>query len=92
MRLGALEAGGTKMVCAIGNESGEIFEKVTIPTETPDATMPELLGGYIQTRELENMETYIVPASLHGDQGVWAVWSWQEERYMEKLGHKVLQL
>ncbi len=26
MRLGALEAGGTKMVCAIGNANGEIYE------------------------------------------------------------------
>ena len=26
LRLGALEAGGTKMVCAIGNENGEIYE------------------------------------------------------------------
>ena len=25
MRLGALEAGGTKMVCAIGNANGENF-------------------------------------------------------------------
>ena len=25
MRLGALEAGGTKMVCAIGNANGEIY-------------------------------------------------------------------
>ena len=25
MRLGALEAGGTKMVCAIGDENGNIF-------------------------------------------------------------------
>ncbi len=33
MILGALEAGGTKMVCAIGNESGEILEQVSIPTE-----------------------------------------------------------
>ena len=36
MRLGALEAGGTKMVCAIGNEQGEIFEQISIPTETPE--------------------------------------------------------
>ena len=36
MRLGALEAGGTKMVCAIGNENGEIFERISIPTETPE--------------------------------------------------------
>ena len=34
MRLGALEAGGTKMVCAIGNENGEIFERISIPTVT----------------------------------------------------------
>ena len=38
MRLGALEAGGTKMVCAIGNEQGEIFEQVSIPTQTPEIT------------------------------------------------------
>lgn len=35
MRLGALEAGGTKMVCAIGNANGEIYERISIPTETP---------------------------------------------------------
>ena len=44
MRLGALEAGGTKMVCAIGNELGEIFERVSIPTETPEITMPKLIA------------------------------------------------
>lgn len=31
MRLGALEAGGTKMVCAIGDEKGNIFEKSLFP-------------------------------------------------------------
>lgn len=42
MLFGALEAGGTKMVCAIGNELGEILERVSIPTETPEITMPKL--------------------------------------------------
>ncbi len=46
MILGALEAGGTKMVCAIGNEKGEIMEQVSIPTETPDVTVPELLSFF----------------------------------------------
>ena len=46
MKLGALEAGGTKMVCAVGNESGEIFERIVIPTGMPDATMPELLAYF----------------------------------------------
>jgi fructokinase len=52
MRLGALEAGGTKMVCAIGNENGEIFERVSIPTEAPDITMPKLIS-YFADKEIE---------------------------------------
>ena len=52
MRLGALEAGGTKMVCAIGNEHGEIFERVSIPTETPEITMPKLID-YFKDKEIE---------------------------------------
>lgn len=43
MKIGALEAGGTKMVLAIGNENGEIFEQVSIPTETPEVTMPKMI-------------------------------------------------
>lgn len=52
MRLGALEAGGTKMVCAIGNENGEILERISIPTETPDITMPKLIS-YFADKEIE---------------------------------------
>ena len=52
MRLGALEAGGTKMVCAIGNEAGEIFEQVSIPTETPEITMPKLIA-YFKERNVD---------------------------------------
>lgn len=43
---GALEAGGTKMVCAIGNESGEILERISIPTRTPAETMPEMIAYF----------------------------------------------
>ncbi len=46
MVLGALEAGGTKMVCAVGNEKGEIFEQVSIPTQTPEITIPKLTAYY----------------------------------------------
>ena len=35
MLIGALEAGGTKMVCALGREDGTIIEQVSIPTTTP---------------------------------------------------------
>lgn len=52
MILGALEAGGTKMVCAIGDESGRILEQVSIPTETPDITMPKMID-YFRERKIE---------------------------------------
>lgn len=43
MLYGAIEAGGTKMVCAIGDESGKILEQVSIPTTTPEETMPKII-------------------------------------------------
>ena len=36
MRIGALEGGGTKMVLAVCNENGEVLDRVSIPTETPE--------------------------------------------------------
>lgn len=52
MILGALEAGGTKMVCAIGDETGAIFEQVSIPTETPEITMPKMIT-YFKEKGIE---------------------------------------
>ncbi|MCR5626087.1 MAG: ROK family protein [Lachnospiraceae bacterium] len=43
MVYGALEAGGTKMVCALGDENGKITEQVSIPTTTPEETMPKII-------------------------------------------------
>lgn len=43
MIFGALEAGGTKMVCALGSENGEILERISIPTVTPEETLPKLV-------------------------------------------------
>lgn len=43
MLFGALEAGGTKMVLAIGNEDGEILQKTSIPTMDPSQTIPDIL-------------------------------------------------
>ena len=42
MKIGALEAGGTKMVLAIYNEKAEIEHTLTLPTETPDITVPKM--------------------------------------------------
>lgn len=43
---GALEAGGTKMVCAIGDENGNILEQISLPTRTPAETMPEMISFF----------------------------------------------
>ena len=40
------------MVCAIGDESGKIYEQVSIPTETPEITMPRLIS-YFEERKIE---------------------------------------
>lgn len=40
---GALEAGGTKMVCAVGDSSGTILQRVSIPTGTPADTVPPMV-------------------------------------------------
>ena len=39
MKLGAIEAGGTKFVVCIGNEKGEVLERESFPTEAPEKTM-----------------------------------------------------
>ena len=46
MRLGALEAGGTKMVCSIGDENGNVLERVSIPTLAPDETMQPMIDFF----------------------------------------------
>lgn len=52
MRYGALEAGGTKMVCAVGDESGKISEQISIPTTTPEETIPKIIE-YFRQKEQE---------------------------------------
>lgn len=41
--LGAIEAGGTKMICALGREDGSVLESVSIPTTEPARCMPQIL-------------------------------------------------
>ena len=46
MRFGTLEAGGTKMVLSVGNEQNELLEQATIPTETPEKTIPAMIAWF----------------------------------------------
>lgn len=42
MKLGAIEAGGTKFVVAIGDELGNVEKRASFPTTTPKETMEEV--------------------------------------------------
>lgn len=48
---GALEAGGTKMVVAIGDENGKIIDKMSIPTTSPEETMSQIIS-YFRVQEI----------------------------------------
>ena len=45
-KIGALEAGGTKMVLAVYQDNGIKLEEQTIPTEDPSVTMPKMAGFF----------------------------------------------
>jgi fructokinase len=46
MLIGALEAGGTKMVCAVCEEQGIILEQTRIDTTTPEETIPKIIDFF----------------------------------------------
>lgn len=46
MRIGAIEAGGTKFICGIGDEDGRIGEQISFPTRHPDETMPQVIDYF----------------------------------------------
>jgi fructokinase len=48
MFFGAIEAGGTKFVCAVSNGDFTIIERVNIPTTTPNQTMEQVYSFFDQ--------------------------------------------
>lgn len=46
MRIGAIEAGGTKFVCGIGNEHGEIEDAISFPTDRPEVTLGKVISYF----------------------------------------------
>ena len=52
MLLGSIETGGTKFVCAVGDENGKILEQVKFPTTTPEETM-ELAIEWFALKKME---------------------------------------
>ncbi|MCY9670786.1 ROK family protein [Paenibacillus alginolyticus] len=54
MRIGAIEAGGTKFVCGIGNEQGIIEDRISFPTGQPDRTLEQVIA-YFEYKEVDNI-------------------------------------
>lgn len=44
MRLIGIEAGGTKFVCVLGNDKGEVEDSIQIPTEMPEVTLKHVIA------------------------------------------------
>lgn len=51
-RIGALEAGGTKMVLAVGTEDGTILERESLPTTAPEQVVPQMAAWFAE-REVD---------------------------------------
>lgn len=54
MLIGGIEAGGTKFVCGIGNEKGEILDRISFPTETPEITLKKVVE-YFKDKNIETL-------------------------------------
>lgn len=52
MRFGAIEAGGTKFVCAIGDEHGNVEERASFPTTKPEETL-QLVFDFFHEKQIE---------------------------------------
>jgi fructokinase len=48
---GGIEAGGTKFVCGIADDDGEILKEVTFPTESPGSTTQNAVDFFQEHRE-----------------------------------------
>ncbi len=52
MYIGGIEAGGTKVNCAIGTMDGKIIDQTQFPTTTPEETVAQMLA-YFRNKEIQ---------------------------------------
>lgn len=48
---GGIEGGGTKFVCAIGNQQGQVLTETRFPTTTPDETLSRAVAFFKEQQE-----------------------------------------
>ena len=51
---GAIEAGGTKVLCDVGRRTGELLDHVTIPTRSPHDTLPDVIA-FFRTHQVRSL-------------------------------------
>lgn len=51
-KLGAIETGGTKIVCAVGYEDGTVLDQISIKSEDPEVTMKNVID-YFKDKNVE---------------------------------------
>ncbi|RLK62483.1 ROK family protein [Atopobacter sp. AH10] len=51
--IGAIEAGGTKFVCAVGEKATDLRDRIVIPTRQPKETMAEVIAYFKKHEPLE---------------------------------------
>ncbi|WP_287476957.1 ROK family protein [Anaerostipes sp.] len=54
MKLGAIEAGGTKFITAVGDENGNILERASFPTTTPEETIANIFN-FFDGKDIESL-------------------------------------
>lgn len=68
---GGIEAGGTKFVCALGNGEGEIFDRTSIATTTPEETLPKVINFFKDAVSEEHLKAIGIgsfgPIDTHKD-------------------------
>lgn len=50
MKLGAIEGGGTKFICAVGNELGDLEQEIIIPTTTAKETLDKVISFFKENK------------------------------------------
>lgn len=89
--LGAIEAGGTKFVCAVAKNDLEILQRIEIPTESPEETMPKVMAFFEENPvEAIGIGSFgpidVDEASAHyGTIGNTPKQAWQSFNYLEAL-------
>ncbi|WP_353949315.1 ROK family protein [Sporolactobacillus sp. Y61] len=67
MYLGGIEAGGTKFVCAVGDDQGTVFAKEKIETRDPEYTMSRVIS-FFKNFKIESLGICSFgPVDLHRD-------------------------